>query len=42
MSNEIVLPIEIVLKEKKKMIKGQVIRAVLFSRFKMIEIRTST
>jgi tetratricopeptide (TPR) repeat protein len=41
MSNELVLPIEIVLKEKKKMIKGQVIRAVLFSRFKMIEIRTS-
>ena len=41
MSNELVLPIEIVLKEKKKMIKGQVIRAVLFSRFKTIEIRTS-
>src|SRR3954469_13305538 len=41
MSNELALPIEIVLKEKKKIIKGQVIRAVLFSRFKTIEIRTS-
>ncbi len=41
MSNVIVSPIEILLKEKKTMIRGQVMRAVLFSRFKMIEIRTS-
>ena len=41
MSNVIVSPIEILLKEKKTMIKGQVMRAVLFSRFKMIEIITS-
>jgi tetratricopeptide (TPR) repeat protein len=41
MSNGSVFPIEILLKEKKNRIKGQVMRAVLFSRFKIIELRTS-
>ena len=41
MNNEFVRPIEILLKEKKEMIRGQVVRVVLFSRSKMIEIRTS-
>ncbi|MCQ6273795.1 hypothetical protein JMM81_02240 [Bacillus sp. V3B] len=41
MNKELVQSVEISIKEKKKIIKGQVIRAVISSRSKIIEIKTS-
>ena len=40
MNNELMMPIEISLKEKKKLTKGKVIQAVVFSRSTMFEVQT--
>ena len=40
MNNELMMPIEITLKEKKKLTKGKVIQAVVFSRSTMFEVQT--
>ncbi|RID81528.1 hypothetical protein D1953_20515 [Peribacillus asahii] len=41
MNNEVIMPIEISIKEKKKLSKGQVKQAVVFSRCTMVEVQTS-
>jgi hypothetical protein len=41
MNNELIMPIEISIKEKKKQFKGKVIKAVVFSRCTILEVQTS-
>ncbi|MFJ8244801.1 tetratricopeptide repeat protein [Peribacillus asahii] len=41
MNNELIMPIEISIKEKKKLSKRQVKQAVVFSRCTMVEVQTS-
>jgi tetratricopeptide (TPR) repeat protein len=41
MNNELIMPIEISIQEKKKISKGQVMRAIVFLRFTTIEVKTS-
>ena len=41
MNNELLMPIEISIKEKKKISKGKVIQAIIFSRCTIIEVQTS-
>lgn len=41
MNNELIMPIEISIKEKKKLIKGQVIKASVFSRSTILTVQTS-
>ena len=40
MNNELIMPIEISIKEKKKLLKGKVMQAVVFSRCTMVEVQT--
>lgn len=39
MNKELIRPFEIVIKDKKKVIKGEVARVIIFSRFKIIEAK---
>ena len=41
MNNELIMPIEISIKDKKKLIKGKVIEAAVFSRFSILTVQTS-
>lgn len=41
MNNELIMPIEILIKDKKKLIKGRVIEAAVFSRFSVLTVQTS-
>lgn len=42
MNNELIMPIEISIKEKKKQAKGKVLRAVVYSRFTILEAETES
>ena len=41
MNHELIMPIEISIKEKKKQLKGKVMQAVVFSRCTLVEVQTS-
>ena len=41
MNNELIVPIEMSIKDKKKLSKGKVLQAVIFSRCRMIEVQSS-